>query len=53
MKINHRRKRMTFGQFVTVVYDTCGPRMARGIARHAVNAHLVVFRGHHRCLIPY
>jgi hypothetical protein len=51
MKTYQKRKRMTFGDFVTVVYDACGQRRARGIVRHAVNMHLVVFRGQHRYLI--
>jgi len=51
MKTNHKKKRLTFGDFITVVYDLCGQRQARGIVRHAVNAHLVVFRGRHRYLV--
>lgn len=37
---------MTFGDFIMGVYDTWGKRRAREIVRLAVNAHLVVFRGH-------
>ena len=52
MKTNHKKKTLTFGDFITDVYGACGKRMAEKILRHAVNSHLVVFRGHHRYFIP-
>jgi hypothetical protein len=51
MKTNHKKNRMAFGDFITVVYEAGGQGKARPIVRHAVNAHLAVFRGHHRYLI--
>jgi hypothetical protein len=46
MKTNLQKNRMTFGEFITDVYSACGKRRALGIVRLALNAHLVVFRGH-------
>ena len=51
MKIDHKKKALMFGDFITAVYDACGKRRAREIVRFAVNAHLVVFRGQHRFVI--
>jgi hypothetical protein len=49
MKINHKQNALTFGEFITSVYDGCGkPKKAEGIVRLAVNAHLVEFHGHDR-----
>jgi hypothetical protein len=39
------KKTLMFGDLITAVYDACGKRRARGILRHAVNAHQVAFRG--------
>jgi hypothetical protein len=39
------RKTLTFGDFITRVYDICGRRKAAGIVKLAVNAHFVAFRG--------
>ena len=41
MKANHKKKALTFGDFIASIYDTCGKRGARGMARLAVNAHLI------------
>lgn len=51
MRTHRKKKALTFGDFITVVYDTYGRRRARGIVRNAVNAHLVEFRGQHRYVI--
>jgi len=51
MMINHKRKPLTFGEFIAAAYDTCGGQRAEGIVRLAVNAHLVEFRGRDRFVI--
>lgn len=51
MKTNHKEKAVTFGDFIAAVYDACDQRRARAIVRHAVNAHVVVFRGPRRFVI--
>jgi hypothetical protein len=45
MKTNLRRKPLTFGEFVTGVYDVCGKRNAVGIVRLAIKANLIEFLG--------
>ena len=51
MKTNSKKKTVTFGEFITTVYDACGKRTARGFVRLAVNAHWVMFRGERRFVI--
>ncbi|MGA2221369.1 MAG: hypothetical protein ABSH21_06270 [Verrucomicrobiia bacterium] len=51
MKTNRKKKAVTFGDFIAAVYDACGQRRAGSMVRLAVNAHLVVFRGHRRFVI--
>ena len=51
MKTNHTKRLMTFGDFIAAIYDACGKRRAGKIVRHAVNAHLVVFRGHRHFVV--
>ena len=48
MKMNQAKKEMTFGEFITVVYDAWGQQRARGIVWLAVNARLVKFQGQER-----
>jgi hypothetical protein len=50
MKTNHK-KALKFGELIAAVYNVCGKRRARGIVRLAVNAHVVVFRGHRHFVI--
>ena len=45
MKTNHKRKTLTFGEFIAGIYDACGRQKAKGIVRLAVKAHWVEFRG--------
>jgi hypothetical protein len=45
MKTSPKRKTLTFGDFIAHVYETSGKRRARAIVVHAVNAHLLQFRG--------
>jgi hypothetical protein len=51
MKTNHKKKALTFGDFIANVYSACGKRRAGKIVQLAVNAHLVVFRGQRRFMI--
>ena len=51
MKTNQKKKSLTFGDFIADVYGACGKRRAGKIVRLALNAHLVVFRGHRRFVI--
>jgi len=44
MKVNYKRKALTFGNLIETVCGVCGNRRARGIIRLAVDAHVVVFR---------
>lgn len=46
MKINHRKKALTFGDLIAAVYGASGKRRARSLVRLAVNGHVVVFRRH-------
>ena len=48
MKTNCRKKRLTFGEFVTAAHDVWDEHRANGFVWLAVNAHLVKFRGHQR-----
>ena len=52
MKTNHKKKALTFGDFIAAAYRAWGSRRARGLVRLALNAHLVVFRGRQRFVIP-
>ena len=45
MRPTGKWKALTFGDFITRVYDLCGRRKAAGIVKLAVNAHFVAFRG--------
>jgi hypothetical protein len=51
MKTDSRKKGLTFGEFISRVYKTCGKRKAQAIVMHAVNEHLLQFRRHQRFLI--
>ena len=51
MKINHKQKTLTLGEFIASVYDTHGKYKARGIVRLALKAHLVEFCGPQRFVI--
>jgi hypothetical protein len=51
MESNCREKSLTFGEFITRVYDVWDPHKARGIVRLAVNARLLEFQGHDRFVI--
>jgi len=44
MKSNHKKKTLTFGDFIAATYRAWGAHRARGLVRLALNAHLVVFR---------
>jgi hypothetical protein len=48
MKANHRKKALTFGDLIAVVYGFCGKRRAPGIVQLAVNARVLAFRGQQR-----
>lgn len=52
MKTDANKKSLTFGDLVAATYRAWGARRARGLVRLAVNAHLVVFRGRQRFVIP-
>jgi hypothetical protein len=52
MKTNGNKKSLTFGDLVAASYRAWGARRAKGLVRLAVNAHLVVFRGQQRFVIP-
>ena len=52
MKTNGNKKSLTFGDLVAATYRAWGAQRARGLVRLAVNAHLVVFRGEQRFVIP-
>jgi len=51
MKINHKQKTLTLGEFIASVYDAHGKHKARGIVRLTIKAHLVEFRGKQRFVI--
>ena len=51
MKINHKQKVLTLGEFIASVYDAHGKYKARGIVRLAIKAHLIEFRGQQRFVI--
>jgi hypothetical protein len=51
MKAIRKRKALTLGEFVVLVYDACGKRQATGIIRLAVNAHVVAFPGRRHLII--
>jgi hypothetical protein len=51
MKAHHKKRALTFGDFIAAVYDACGQRRARAIVRLVVNAHMVAFRGRQRFVI--
>lgn len=49
--INHKKKPLTFGEFIAGIYGACGGQKAEGIVRLAVNARLIEFRGRDRFVI--
>jgi len=51
MKINHKQKPLTLGEFIASIYDTHDKHKARGIVRLAFKAHLVEFCGPQRFVI--
>jgi hypothetical protein len=52
MKTIGNKKSLTFGDLVAASYRAWGAGRAKGLMRLAVNAHLVVFRGSQRFVIP-
>jgi hypothetical protein len=50
MKVNYKKKALTFGNLIETVYGVCGNRGAGGIIRLGVDAHIVVFREQRRVL---
>jgi hypothetical protein len=52
MKSAGHKKTLTFGDIVAASYRAWGAGRAKGLVRLAVNAHLVVFRGEQRFVIP-
>ena len=51
MKIYPQRRALTFGEFITSVYNIWGKRRAKSIIQMSVNAHLVMFRKPRRFVI--
>jgi hypothetical protein len=51
MKSNHKKKALTFGDFIAATYLAWGALRAKGFVRLAANTHLVVFRGQQRFVI--
>jgi len=51
VKINHKKKVLTFGEFVAGIYDACGRKKGSGIVRLAVKARWIEFHGHDRFMI--
>ena len=51
MKSIHKKKALTFGDFIAATYRAWGTRGARGLVRLALDAHLVVFLGRQRFVI--
>ncbi len=51
MKMSTPKKTLTFGEFITGVYDGCGKRKASGIVWMAVNTHFVKFQKHQRYIV--
>ena len=51
MKVNHKQKALTLGEFIASVYDVHDKYKARGIVRLALKAHLVEFSGQQRFVI--
>jgi len=51
MKTNHKKKALTFGDFIAATYRAWGARRARGLVQLVLNAHLVVFLGRQRFVI--
>jgi hypothetical protein len=47
-----KRRMLTFGDVVAASYRTLGARKAKAFLHRAVNAHLLVFRGRQRFVIP-
>ena len=52
MKINHKQKTLTLGEFIASVYDDAHNKYkARGIVRLVIRAHLVEFCSPQRLVI--
>jgi hypothetical protein len=51
VKTVHKKKTLTFGEFIAGIYETCGGQKAEGIVRLAVTAQWVEFSGQHRFMI--
>jgi len=47
-----KRRMLTFGDVVAASYRTWGARKAKAFLRLTVNAHVLVFRGRQRFVIP-
>jgi len=46
-----KKRAVTFCDFIAATYRAWGVRRGRGLVRLALNAHIVVFRGHQRFVI--
>jgi hypothetical protein len=51
VKTNHKKKALTFGDFIVGIYDARGRQKAKGIVPFAVESHRVEFRGQDLCMI--
>jgi hypothetical protein len=51
VRINSKKRALTFGDFIVATYGAHGTREAKGLVRLAVNQHLVMFRGRQRFVI--
>jgi len=52
MRKSHKKRTLTFGDFIVTVWDACGREKARKVVRYAVNTQLVVFRKNRRFVVP-
>lgn len=50
MRMNCRKKSLTFGEFIECVYDVCGQRKAGAMVRLAIKSRLIEFRGPQRLM---
>ena len=51
MKAHQGKRTLTFGDFVTGVYNTWGQRRAKGIIQLAIKMHVVEFHGTERFVV--
>jgi len=52
MKTKRRKHLLTFGDLVAAAYRAWGSDRAKGLVRLVVNAHIVVFQGRQRFMMP-